>query len=122
MLFEFGPTRQQDLAFRDRVRQWQPQLRALFLLRISSMEFRLRLPGFELPDSVRQLRRDYDDRSAEVLEDVANRIERATPANEREPLYTSELLDRTLRACCTDEAQQFPESRIQSFVNLLRAI
>jgi multidrug resistance protein MdtO len=122
ILFEFGPSRRQDLAFRDCVRQWQPQLRALFLMRISSLKFRLQLQGFELPDSVRRLHREYDFRSAEVLEEVANQIEGATPGRERTARDTSELLDRMLLACCTDEAQQFPASRIQSFVNLLRAI
>jgi hypothetical protein len=27
VLFEFGPSRQQDLALRDQIRRWQPQLR-----------------------------------------------------------------------------------------------
>src|SRR5258707_6840355 len=31
VLFEFGPSRQQDLAWRSRFRQWQPQLQLLFI-------------------------------------------------------------------------------------------
>ena len=34
VLFEFGPSRQQDLALRDHIRRWQPQLRTLFLMRL----------------------------------------------------------------------------------------
>jgi multidrug resistance protein MdtO len=34
VLLEFGPTRRHDLALRDRIRRWQPQLRALFIMRV----------------------------------------------------------------------------------------
>ena len=33
VLLEFGPSRRRDLALRDRIRRWQPQLRALFIMR-----------------------------------------------------------------------------------------
>jgi len=75
VLFEFGPSRQQDLALRNRIRQWQPQLRALFLMRIASLKYRLQLPGFELPESVRIWQRQYDDHSADILSDMADHIE-----------------------------------------------
>jgi multidrug resistance protein MdtO len=52
VLFEFGPSRQQDLALPDRLRQWQPQLRLIFVARIALLKYRLRLPGFELPEAV----------------------------------------------------------------------
>lgn len=102
VLFEFGPSRQHDLDLRDCVRQWQPQLRAL-----SYCAFR---------------HREYDYRCAEVLDVAANRIEGTARGRERTAPDTSELLDRMLLACSADEGQQFPASRIQSFVNLLRTI
>jgi hypothetical protein len=52
VLFEFGPSRQQDLALRTRILRWQPQLRMLFLTRIALWRYRLQLPGFELPKPV----------------------------------------------------------------------
>jgi multidrug resistance protein MdtO len=75
VLFEFGPSRQPDLALRESFRQWQPQLRTLFLLRVTSLKYRLGLPGFELPEAIRIWQREYDDRSAGVLDDMANRVE-----------------------------------------------
>src|SRR5215469_11841173 len=51
ILFEFGPSREQDLALRDRIRRWQPQLRVLFITRITLWKYRMRLPGFELPET-----------------------------------------------------------------------
>src|SRR4029077_13156496 len=41
VLFEFGPSRQQDLALRDRIRRWQPPLRLLFLTQIALLKYRL---------------------------------------------------------------------------------
>jgi multidrug resistance protein MdtO len=75
VLFEFGPSRHQDLAFRERIREWQPQLRTLFLMRIASLKYRLQLPGFELPEHILISLREYDNRSAALLDDVADWIE-----------------------------------------------
>ena len=75
VLFEFGPSRQKDLALRERIREWQPQLRTLFLMRIASLKYRLQLPGFELPEHTLISLREYDNRSAALLDDVADWIE-----------------------------------------------
>src|SRR5208283_1451646 len=75
VFFEFGSSRPQDLRLRDHIRKWQPQLRTLFVMRIASWKYRLQLQGFELPESVQVLQREYDDHSAGVLEDLAGQIE-----------------------------------------------
>jgi len=43
VLFEFGPSRRQDLAWRSKFRQWQPQLRLLFVTEIALWKYRARL-------------------------------------------------------------------------------
>jgi multidrug resistance protein MdtO len=75
VVFEFGPSRQHDLALRERMRDWGPQLRTLFLLRVTSLKYRLQLPGFELPEALRTWQRNYDERSAAMLDDMASRME-----------------------------------------------
>ena len=75
VLFEFGPSRQQDLALRNRIRQWQPQLRTLFLMRIASLKYRLQLAGFELPERILISLKTYDACSAGLLDALANCIE-----------------------------------------------
>lgn len=60
VLFEFSSSRQQDLALRDRIRRWQPQLRKLFLTRIALWKYRVQLPGFELPKSVDMAQQEFD--------------------------------------------------------------
>jgi multidrug resistance protein MdtO len=75
VLFEFGPSRPRDLEIRNYIRRWQPQLRTLFVMRIASLKYRLQLPGFELPESVRLRQQAYDDHSAQMLEEMADWIE-----------------------------------------------
>jgi multidrug resistance protein MdtO len=61
VLFEFGSSRQHDLRLRDQIRRWQPQLRTLFVMRLTSWKYRLRLPGFELPEAY-----DFSSRSMTI--------------------------------------------------------
>jgi multidrug resistance protein MdtO len=75
VLFEFGRSRHQNLMLREQIREWQPQLRTLFLMRIASWKYRLQLPGFELPDAMRTWQKLYDERSAGILNDLADRVE-----------------------------------------------
>ena len=107
---------------RDRIRQWQPKLRALFLMRIASVKYRLQLPGFELPEAVRDYQREYDACSGDVLEKMADAIEGKpvdiTVCTEN----TLEPLQRVLEACCSPESGRLPTIRVQSFIALLREI
>ena len=75
VLFEFGPSRPQDLAWRSRFREWQPQLRLLFLTEIALWKYRARLPGFELQQTVAAAQRAFDDELARALDAMADRIE-----------------------------------------------
>jgi multidrug resistance protein MdtO len=122
VLFEFGSSRQQDLALRDRIRQWQPRLRTLFLMRIASLKYRLHLPGFELPEAVRVSQQEYDDRSARMLDDMADRIEGKASQVGLISEYSLEHLEQTVQGCCAKEPQQLPAARVHSFLALLRGI
>ena len=52
---------------RHHLRRWQPQLRSLFMMRIESFKYRLRVSGYELPEVGRTAQYAYDDRFAAVL-------------------------------------------------------
>jgi multidrug resistance protein MdtO len=121
VLFEFGPSRQQDLALRDRIRRWQPHLRALFLMRRASLRYALRLPGFELPEAGQAALRQYNAHSAGMLEIMADRIEGREREIVPEPEDTSQLLEQVCGGCGAVELNQLPE-HIRSFVLLLRKI
>jgi multidrug resistance protein MdtO len=75
VLFEFGPSRSVDLAFRERIKQCQPRLRALFLLRGAAIRYRLELPGFELPKAMDMAQAEFDAALSASLDDMADRLE-----------------------------------------------
>jgi multidrug resistance protein MdtO len=75
VLLEFGRSREQDLALRNRIRRAQPQMRVLFIMQIAEWKYRAQLPGFELPQVIAVAQREFDDRLAESLDAMADGIE-----------------------------------------------
>ena len=122
VLFEFGPSRRRDLELASYIRQWQPQLRTLFIMRIASLKYRLQLPGFELPETVRLRQQAYDDHSAHMLEQIAHWIENDTPYTSNAVEQTHELLNRTIEAIHSEPPANLPAGDGQSFITLLRGI
>jgi multidrug resistance protein MdtO len=122
VLLEFGPSRPHDLALRDRIRRWQPQLRALLIMRGASLKYRLQLPGFVLPQAVVVSLQAYDERSAQVLENIADRLE--GKASQGTPVSADSLapLEQVLESCRTDESQLLLSEHGATFVPLLREI
>jgi multidrug resistance protein MdtO len=121
VLFEFGPSRIQDLMWRSKIREWQPQLRLLFLAEIALWKYRGGVPGFELPQNLAATQRAFDDELAQALEAIADRIE-------GRPLQVG-LLEESLahleRAVSTyAESEPHPETpnRFQAFLSLHRRI
>jgi multidrug resistance protein MdtO len=79
VLFEFGAERRTALQLREHVRRLQPQLRSLFVMRISAVEYKLRLPGFEAPRAALDAQKAFDECEGRVLEQLADEIETGTP-------------------------------------------
>jgi multidrug resistance protein MdtO len=122
VIFEFGSSREQNLALRSRIKHWQSQLRALFLTRVALLKFRLQLPGFELPHAVRVGQQEFDDNLAEMLDDMADRME-GKASEGRDNLEDSlGRLEQTIRACSSEEPQQLPSEELQTFLALSRSI
>ncbi|HTA67421.1 MAG TPA: FUSC family protein [Bryobacteraceae bacterium] len=121
VLFELGPSRRSDLELRSYIRQWQPQLRTLFVMRIAFLKYRLQLPGFELPESIRLRQQAYDEQSARMLEAIAALIEQSTPPARNSIEDSRELLKSTVEAI-QGESAHLPVGRGQSFLTLLRGI
>jgi multidrug resistance protein MdtO len=121
VLFEFGPSRRQDLAWRAKFRQWQPHLQLLFVAEIALWKYRARLPGFELPHSVGAAQRAFDDELAQTLEAIADRIEgrQAQVGLIEESLAR---LERAVSTCQGSESQPATADRFQAFLSLHRRI
>ena len=122
VLFEFGPSRPRDLELASYIREWQPQLRTLFVMRIASLKYRLQLPGFELPETVRLRQQAYDEHSARMLEQMADRIEHDAPYLSTTVDDAHELLTRTLEAIHSEQSVHLPTGLGQSFISLLLGI
>jgi multidrug resistance protein MdtO len=122
VLFEFGSSRNVDLNFRDIVRRWQPQLNALFLMRIASLKYRLQAPGFETPESIRVLQAAYDSDSADLLERMADQLADGDHKFKCGYFGPSDSLKRTLDEIEKEAPLVFPPSRAESFISLLRGI
>ena len=97
VLFEFGSSRQQDLALRDRLRQWQPQLRMLFLTRIALWKYRVQLPGFELPKPVAMAQQEFDHHLAITFDGMADRMEGKSSKGSDNLRRSVKSLDQTIR-------------------------
>jgi multidrug resistance protein MdtO len=122
VLFEFGSSREQDLALRDRIRRWQPRLHALFLTRIALLKYRLQLPGFELPPPVRVAQQEFDDHLAKVLDDMADRLESKASARKDGLEGSFEGLEKTVRSCCSKAPQELLAPELQTFLALSHSI
>ena len=122
VLLEFGPSRRRNLALRDRIRRWQPQLRALFIMRSASLKYRLQLPGFALPEAVIASLQAYDECSAQLLEHIADRIEGKPSQAGSESADSRALRERVLESCRADQSRLLRSGHGGTFVPLLRQI
>ena len=82
----------------------------------------MQLPGFELPETLQARQRAYDDQSARVLEEMADRIENGTPQPAESIQLSQELLNSAIQATARAESPALPASRLQSFVAILHGI
>jgi multidrug resistance protein MdtO len=120
VLFESGPCRHQDLALRSQIRKWQPQLRMLFLIRITLFKYRLQLTGFELPAAVRASQLEFDSRLTAVLDRIADRMEGQTRAEDHDLTDAFERLEKEVRTCSSEGLQRSTAIGLKTFLALSR--
>jgi multidrug resistance protein MdtO len=120
--FEFGPARQQNLELRRRIVGWQPQLRMLFISYVSLLKYRLRIPGFELPESVRLAQQQFEECLARTLNDMADRLQGGT----RERTQSLELafaqLKESVRIAGSVETHEVLNANLKTFLLLSERI
>jgi multidrug resistance protein MdtO len=119
---EFGPSRNQDLAFRRKIREWQPELRTLFLMRTALWKYRVQLPGFELPGPVGMAQQEFDYQSAELLDSLADRLEEKDPRGKNTFKDSFEHLQERVRTCCSEGPQNSLPPKLQTFLALSRNV
>jgi multidrug resistance protein MdtO len=120
VLFEFGPSREQDLALRGRIKDWQPQLRPLFLTRLALLKQRLQLPGLELPEPVLLAQQEFDDRLARMLDGMADRIEGKASEKGGDFAGAFERLEQAVRAYGVEGSPEVLAAKLRTFLALSR--
>ena len=122
VLFEFGASRAENLALRDRIRQWQLNLRILFILKIATWKYRAQLAGFELPQAVADAQREFDDDLAGALSAIADRME-GRPAEKQSSLDNPlARLERTIQSQAGAAPHNTLGVQFQTFLSLHRRI
>jgi hypothetical protein len=89
---------------------------------IASLKYRLQLPGFELPETVRTYHRKFDECSAQMLDEMADVIEGKPPEVNITAKENAESLGRAVEDCCSPESQRLSAVRVNSFNTLVREI
>jgi multidrug resistance protein MdtO len=121
VLLEFGPSREQDLALRDRIRDWQPNLRMIFITRLVLWKYRARLPGFELPEAIHPAQEEFDERLAKALEGMADRTEGHESTQKQDLSKAYAQLEQAAWKSSPKTQNQF-SPQIESFLLLSRRI
>jgi multidrug resistance protein MdtO len=120
VLFEFGPSREQDLLWRNRIVRWQPQVRILFLTRIALWKYRAQLPGFELPEAIQAAQQEFDYELAGRLDEMANRMQSKNPWEEEITQSLFEQLEQSFRTHSSKETNAHLAVRFEAFLKLCR--
>jgi hypothetical protein len=79
------------------------------------------LPGFELPEAVQVFQQEYDNRSARVLEDLADRIDANAEVSSLSEA-SREPLEQMLQNSRVKEQGHLADAHVQSLITLLRGI
>jgi multidrug resistance protein MdtO len=74
VLFEFGASRQRKMKIRDDIRRWQPALRTLLLVQITSAQYLAQKPLKQLPAPVADAGVAFEEAVARVMRALANEV------------------------------------------------
>jgi multidrug resistance protein MdtO len=74
ILFEFGPERQRQLQIREDVRRWQPSIRTLLQVQITSVQYLVNRPLSNLPDPIAQAGVAFEEDIAQVMHAMASEV------------------------------------------------
>ena len=74
VLFEFGPSRPRKLRIRDDIRRWQPSIRTLLLVQITSLQYLSQKPLTDLPEPIAQVGIAFERDIAQVMRAMASEV------------------------------------------------
>jgi multidrug resistance protein MdtO len=74
VLFEFGPSRQRKLKIREDIRNWQPSIRTLLLVQVTSAQYLVQKPLKDLPPPIAEAGVDFERAIAKVMRELSNEV------------------------------------------------
>jgi multidrug resistance protein MdtO len=74
VLFEFGPSRQRKLEIREHIRQWQPSIRTLLQVQMTSAQFLSQKPLTGLPEPIAKAGVIFEKDFAQVMHALASEV------------------------------------------------
>jgi multidrug resistance protein MdtO len=74
VLFEFGPSRQRKLEIREHIRQWQPSIRTLLQVQMTSAQFLSQKPLTGLPEPIAKAGVVFERDFAQVMRALASEV------------------------------------------------
>lgn len=78
ILFEFGPSRERKLKFRDNIRRWLPSLRTLLLVQVTSSQYSLQRSINSLPQSLASAHTAFESDVALTMRAMADEVNKGT--------------------------------------------
>ncbi len=74
VLLEFGPSRQQKLQIRKNILRWQPAIRTLLLVQITSVQYLVKNPLTDLPEPIAEAGVEFEQDIAQVMRAMASEV------------------------------------------------
>jgi multidrug resistance protein MdtO len=74
VLLDFSPSRQQKLQLRENIRRWQPSIRTLLQVQITSVQYLAQKPLTDLPAPIAQAGVDFEKDIASVMRSMASEV------------------------------------------------
>ena len=95
----------------------------LFITRIALWKYRVRLPGFEIPETIWLAQREFDDELAKTLDAIADRFE-GQPAGKRgaELQARFESLEKSVQTFGLRNLHKEMPEQLWTFLTLLRRL
>jgi multidrug resistance protein MdtO len=74
VFLEFGPSRPRKIQIREDIRRWQPAIRTLLLVQITSVQYLLQKPLSDLPEPIAQAAIGFESDIAHVMRAMAKEV------------------------------------------------
>ena len=94
----------------------------LFLMRTALIKYRLRLPGFELPEPIERVQHEFDEQAAQMLDGMARRLEGGVSVARDDFAISFERLEQAVRAAEHETGESAVVAHLQTFLPLYRTV